>query len=334
MASNYYGDDPYYEQNQSQPQVQPTKAQTNPWDANAFKQVVGRDANQAEIDYYSKAGDGWLDEVKRNTPGYGQAPAAPAAAPWNLNSWADQQLDAVQSTDDRNYWYGKLAADPKAASGDQSALGYWSDRIRRGNGSSLVKNGSLSLFNDGPTGGSQPPPQAAHDPRADELYNTLLARSQQSLAVDRTNPAVRSQADANAAATDRSARNYLADLAEKAGPLANLQGETRLVNERAGQSEGAFESTLVGNEINARRQEIQNALSQMGSMLTSQQQMSLQEELARLNDATQRYGISSSADQFSQSLAQRKNEFSQTNAFNYANMDEQTRRMLLQLLGQ
>lgn len=54
------------------------------WDPNAFAQVVGRAPSQAETDYYSKAGDAWLDEVKRNTPGYaqqGQASSTPAAAP-------------------------------------------------------------------------------------------------------------------------------------------------------------------------------------------------------------------------------------------------------------
>jgi hypothetical protein len=59
-------------------------------------------------------------------------------------------LAAVKSTDDPNYWYQKISSDPN---GFGSAWNYWADRINRGDGSSLVANGTLQKFNDGP----QPP---------------------------------------------------------------------------------------------------------------------------------------------------------------------------------
>jgi hypothetical protein len=51
----------------------------------------------------------------------------------------------------------------------------------------------------------------------------------------------------------------------------------------------------VGREITARRQEIQDALNSMQGMLTTDEENALRQELAQLNDATQRYGIQTSA---------------------------------------
>jgi hypothetical protein len=128
-----------------------------------------------------------------------------------------------------------------------------------------------------------------------ELYRLLLDRARQGTAIDRSNPNVRAQADAFSAQQERAQRNYLADLAESSGPLANLRGEQRMAAERAGQASGAFEAQLMGREIEARRQEIQAALTELRGMLTADQQMALQRELASLNDATARLGIQTQA---------------------------------------
>lgn len=140
-------------------------------------------------------------------------------------------------------------------------------------------------------GGSRSGPVGYGSPQWDELYNMLMGRAKQGLAVDRTNPAVRSQADAYAANEERAKRNALAAMAEKGGPLANLTAETRMANERLGQRTGAFESELVGREISARREEIAQALAGMQGMLTEQQRVALQRELGYLDDAARRYGI-------------------------------------------
>lgn len=146
-------------------------------------------------------------------------------------------------------------------------------------------------------------------PLYDQLVQMLLQRAQQGLDVNRNSEQIRTQADPYAANVERQKRNYLADLAEKGGPLANLGGETRLANERAGQASGLFESQLIGREIEARRTEIQDALTQLGSLLTEQQRMSLQRELAQLDDATRRLQIDQQARQFRDQLGLQYNQF-------------------------
>lgn len=79
-------------------------------------------------------------------------PTAPAMTPGSLD-WILAELQKVNSTDDPNYWLRVIANDPKVKAGDQSAIAYWVDRIRRGDGSELVKNGTLTKFADGNAGG-------------------------------------------------------------------------------------------------------------------------------------------------------------------------------------
>lgn len=149
----------------------------------------------------------------------------------------------------------------------------------------------------------QKPPE---DPRMTDLINLLTNRSKQSLNIDAANdPMIRQQADPYSAQVERQKRDYLADLAEQSGPLANLRGETRLANERAGQAKGLFESQLVGRELESRRAEIQDALHQWGSLLSGEQSLALQRELSYLNDATQRLGLGLQNDQFMRDLGLR-----------------------------
>lgn len=63
-------------------------------------------------------------------------------------------LKAAGSTDDPNYWYSKISADPNGAG---SAWGYWAGRIAQGDGSAGVQNGTVQKFNDGGGGGGLPP---------------------------------------------------------------------------------------------------------------------------------------------------------------------------------
>lgn len=60
-------------------------------------------------------------------------------------------LKAAGSTDDINYWIGKITGDPN---GMGSAWAYWLDRINRGDGALAVRNGTMAKFNDGPAGGA------------------------------------------------------------------------------------------------------------------------------------------------------------------------------------
>lgn len=128
-------------------------------------------------------------------------------------------------------------------------------------------------------------------PRNDELYNLLIGRAQQGLALDRNDPIIRAQADAYAANEERARRNYVSDAAERYGPLANIRGEERMAAERAGQRTGAFEAELLGRELQARRDEIAQSLSQLGSMLSDDQRLALTRELELLNLALREQGM-------------------------------------------
>lgn len=127
--------------------------------------------------------------------------------------------------------------------------------------------------------------------RKNTLYDTLLSRANQSLTVDPNDPNIRQQTDAYAANEERAKRNYLADVAEKDGPNANIRGETRMANERVGQRTGTFASQLVGQELTARRAEIQHALDTEGAMLTEDQRLALQEKLAMFDNALKQQGL-------------------------------------------
>ena len=135
-----------------------------------------------------------------------------------------------------------------------------------------------------------------------ELYNMLLSRAKQGTAIDSNDPNIRQQVDPYSAQVEREKRNYLADTAERRGPLANLQGEARLASERAGQASGLFEAQLIGRELQSRRDEIAQALESMRGMLSQEQQLAMQRELSQLDASIRNRQISSGNDQFMSSL--------------------------------
>lgn len=139
--------------------------------------------------------------------------------------------------------------------------------------------------------------------KQDELYNMLMGRAKQGLNINaQTDPNIRQQADPYAAAVERERRRYMGDTAERMGPLANIQGEERLSSEKAGQAGGLFESQLIGREMQARRDEIAQALNGMQGMLSQEQQLAMQKELAQLDAGIRNRQISSGNDQFMGSL--------------------------------
>lgn len=166
------------------------------------------------------------------------------------------------------------------------------------------------------------------DPRLDEMYNLLLSRATQGLAIDRNTPVIRQQADVYSANEERAKRNYLADIAEQAGPIANLRGEQRVASERVGQRTGAFEAELMGRELVARRTEIAEALQSMQGLLTTEQTLALQKEMKTMDDAIARLKLKQEASQFNADLAYRNraldqagSQFGQTLGYNYDQFD-------------
>lgn len=139
---------------------------------------------------------------------------------------------------------------------------------------------------------------AFSNPRASSLYDILAGRAGQGLAVNARDPIIANQVDSFRAEQERGARNYIDAQAESQGPSANLGSERRLASERAAQTTGGLQAQLMGSELNARRQEIQNALSQMGGMLTSEQSLALQRELGLIDAALRQQGITNQNNQF------------------------------------
>ena len=156
-------------------------------------------------------------------------------------------------------------------------------------------------------GGGVGPAAPVGTGQRDDLYNTLLGRSKQALTIDaQTDPNIRQQADTYAAAVERERRRYMGDTAEREGPLANIQGEERLSSEKAGQASAAFESQLVGRELQSRRDEIAESLKSMQGMLSQEQQLAMQRELAQLDASIRNRQISSGESQFGADLGLRR----------------------------
>lgn len=137
--------------------------------------------------------------------------------------------------------------------------------------------------------------QAENKSRADALYGTLSQRAAQGLDVNANDPIIKNQVDAFSAGGERSRRNYLSDLAERSGPLANLRGEQRMSAERLGQGTSAFQAELMGRELGNRRAEIAQALAAQGAMLSGDQTRNLQQQLAAMDQAIKESGAQTSA---------------------------------------
>jgi hypothetical protein len=162
--------------------------------------------------------------------------------------------------------------------------------------------------------------KAADQAKADDLYKTLQARATQATTVNPNDPVIKAQTDAYNAQTDRASRNYLADLAERSGPLANLQGQQRITAEHAGQAGAAFQANLLGTDLSNKRAEIADALHSMGGLLSAAQQNDLQAQLGNLDALIKQQG-----------LVQQQNQFGQTLAFQQSGQAQQLQEYLRQL---
>lgn len=130
--------------------------------------------------------------------------------------------------------------------------------------------------------------------KADQLFGTYQDRANQTLAFNAQDPIISGQVDAYRAEQERSKRNYLSDLAEKAGPNANLLAEERLANEHLGSNVSGYQAKLMSDELTNRRAEIAQALASEGSMLSLDQQQQLQEKLASIDALLKQQGITQS----------------------------------------
>lgn len=270
VNSDPAGQQPQTPTNQWSSQAAPT---VDPYARNAFRDAWGASADHstAGLDALIKS-DPRFASITRNgdvatLPGYTEAGTGIYRGP--------ERLDVI---------------------GDVGGANRWAWSGLDGGGGGNPAGGAIGAGQAGAATGGGQASAVSNDPMRQQLVDALTKRSQQSLAVDRNDPNIRGQADAYAAQQERSRRDYLAQQAETQGPLSNLTGEARLTAEKTGQANGGFEAALMGQEITARRKEIQDALTQMQGQLTAEQQMALQKELGQLDDATRRFGIQTQAD--------------------------------------
>ncbi len=170
-----------------------------------------------------------------------------------------------------------------------------------------------------PSGGSALSGGVGGGAQGQAIFDLLMKRANQGEVVDPNDPILKSQVDAYGAQQERARRNYLSGEAERQGANTNLGAETRSSEETVGQNIGAFQGQLMQRELDARRQEIESALSGAAGFLTQEQQMALQEELAKLSLAQQesQFGRSQGQQesQFGRSLAEQAYE-ADTNQYN------------------
>lgn len=138
--------------------------------------------------------------------------------------------------------------------------------------------------------------------RNNTLWGILSGRQGQSLDVNPKDPIIAGQVNSFRAEQERGLRNQLSQQAESQGPSANLNSEKRMGAERVAQTTGNMQGQLMQSELGARRQEIQNALSQMGGMLSQDQQLALQRELGLIDANLRQQGVTNQNSQFMDQL--------------------------------
>jgi len=96
--------------------------------------------------------------------------------------------------------------------------------------------------------------------------------------------------------------------------------------ERTGAAVGSLEANLMVKEVTARRDEIQNALTQMQGLLTFEQETALRKELANMDDAVKRLQISTQNKQFYSGLSENARQFNKDLEFKNKALAEESRR--------
>lgn len=232
---------------------------------------------------------------------------APAA--FDPASWVTSALSSAQSTDDPNYWIGKIQADPNVqnAATRDSALAYWTQRINQGDGAAAVKAGTVSKFNDGsaaPAGAAVPaspgvvaPPSVGNDPA---LIAQLRAAISSRLLSDQ---APVNETDANIAAPYTAAQNAAdrqtqqARTAEAEREYANgglNTDEMKQTNQQMAEANAGSLGTLKGNLIQQayaqKQQDLQSLLSMALAAGDSASAQNIQAQLANLQATLTREG--------------------------------------------
>lgn len=107
-------------------------------------------------------------------------------------------------------------------------------------------------------------------------------------AASTTDADIAPQSQAYAAAVQRQAGQQRAELAERSAAEGTLnsgafQGGTQAISQQAGQSIGANDASLIGQKLDARRQQLQQAIQVSSSMGMAEETNNLQRQLANLD---------------------------------------------------
>jgi hypothetical protein len=213
------------------------------------------------------------------------------------NAWIDSALQQAQSTDDPNYWYSKIAADPKAMAGDASAIAYWQGRIAQGDGALAVRNGTTQKFNDGGGSGAASAPANAFTEQVRQLLMQRIANDTGS--VDPNSNQIKAPMDAAQLQADRGLQTERTALAEQLYAQGDLgsnslnqgiqqsaeRNATGLAQTRAG---------LISQEYASRRADLNDAMQQALASGDAESARQIQMAIANLNATVQRegYGVS------------------------------------------
>ena len=150
-------------------------------------------------------------------------------------------------------------------------------------------SGSWNVVQKGPEG-APTSPFGALSPQdqalRDALVKQLEANANQSLNINPlTDPTIQMETAPYTAEQTRTARNLESQAAEAGGPNANVQAADRSITEAAGEASGSYSAGLVSNELTARRDQMQQALTSMQGILTAEESTQMQGEIAQLNAA-------------------------------------------------
>lgn len=250
---------------------------------------------------------------------YGLAPADRGTGFADWQYWQDLGNRAGW-----DYTLGRLGADLAGTGSDRSTgtpgQGSWSSSGGGVASSGQGGGGSFGGFNV-PLSSSA---LAGYRPMSDQLMNYVMGRgtgqisdsSLPALQVSATDPIIKNQVDAYRAEQERGVRSALSQAAEgnAGGAIPGAQGATaRSLEEQAGQKTSGYEATLMGQELQSRRQELQAALQGAMGFMTQEQQIAAQDELARVEAALQE-------SQFSRGLAEQGLEFGANQNLAYASL--------------
>ena len=101
---------------------------------------------QAQPDLAAFQRDYWAPDREQVLASMQQPQAQAQTGQQGGGDWISQALSGVQSTDDPSYW--RKVIGEHGDTNNSAAQAYWIDRIKRGDGSALVKSGQLQRVND------------------------------------------------------------------------------------------------------------------------------------------------------------------------------------------